>query len=166
MQNFRKEAGVMKKILVSECLYGGRIVRYDAGDVTEKDPRFLRWKEEGRFVPICPEVFGGLPVPRPDSQRIGDTVQTGAGLDVTKEYTAGAEEALRLAKENDVVFAIMKQDSPSCGSRFIYDGTFTDTKIEGQGLAVEYLRNAGFRVFGEEELDEAERFLAETEKTE
>ena len=166
MQNFRKEAGVMKKILVSECLYGGRIVRYDAGDVTEKDPRFLRWKEEGRLVPICPEVFGGLPVPRPDSQRIGDTVQTGAGLDVTKEYTAGAEEALRLAKENDVVFAIMKQDSPSCGSRFIYDGTFTDTKIEGQGLAVEYLRNAGFRVFGEEDLDEAERFLAEAEETE
>lgn len=156
----------MKKILVSECLYGGRIVRYDAGDVTEKDPRFLRWKEEGRLVPICPEVFGGLPVPRPDSQRIGDTVQTGAGFDVTKEYTAGAEEALRLAKENDVVFAIMKQDSPSCGSRFIYDGTFTDTKTEGQGLAVEYLRNAGFRVFGEEDLDEAERFLAEAEKTE
>lgn len=166
MQNLRKEAGVMKKILVSECLYGGRIVRYDAGDVTEKDPRFLRWKEEGRLIPICPEVFGGLPVPRPDSQRIGDTVQTGAGLDVTKEYTAGAEETLRLAKENNIAFAIMKQDSPSCGSRFIYDGTFTDTKIEGQGLAVEYLRNAGFRVFGEEELDEAESFLAEAEKTE
>ena len=58
----------------------------------------------------------------------------------------------------------MKQDSPSCGSKFIYDGTFTDTKKEGQGLAVEYLRNAGFKVFAEEDLDEAEKFLAEIEK--
>ncbi len=60
----------------------------------------------------------------------------------------------------------MKQDSPSCGSRFIYDGTFTDTKIRGQGLAVEYLRNAGITVFGEEDLDEAEKLLTKTEKTE
>lgn len=153
----------MKKILVSECLYGGRIVRYDGGDVAESDPGFLEWKEEGRLVPICPEVFGGLPTPRPDSQRVGDKVLTGAGKDVTAEYTKGAEEVLRLAKENNVVFAIMKQDSPSCGSKFIYDGTFTDTKKEGQGLAVEYLRNAGFKVFAEEDLEEAKAYLAELE---
>ena len=88
---------------------------------------------------------------------------TGAGADVTAEYTAGAEEALRLAKENDVVFAVMKQDSPSCGSKFIYDGTFTDTKIPGQGLAVEYLRNAGFKVFAEEDLEDALAYLEEAE---
>lgn len=149
----------MKKILVSECLYGGRIVRYDAQDVTEKNPIFLKWKEEGRLVPICPEVFGGLPIPRPDSQRIGKRVKTGAGKDVTLEYTLGAEETLRLALVNDVAFAIMKQDSPSCGSKFIYDGTFTDTKIEGQGLAVEMLRDAGFKVFAEEDIDEAAAYL-------
>lgn len=154
----------MKKILVSECLYGGRIVRYDGGDVSEKNPVFLKWKEEGRLVPICPEVFGGLPIPRPDSQRVGDQVKTGAGKDVTAEYTKGAEEVLRLAKENHVVFAIMKQDSPSCGSKYIYDGTFTDTKKQGQGLAVEYLRNAGFPVFAEEDIDEAAALLQVLEK--
>ena len=154
----------MKKILVSECLYGGRTVRYDGGDVHETNPIFLKWKDEGRLVPICPEVFGGLPIPRPDSQRIGDLVKTGAGVDVTEPYTRGANEALRLAKENDVAFAVMKQDSPSCGSKFIYDGTFTDTKKEGQGLAVEYLRNAGFRVFGEEDIDEAAAYLEELEQ--
>ena len=162
VKDSRKEI-FMKKILVSECLYGGRIVRYDGGDTMENDPRFLKWKEEGRLVPICPEVFGGLPTPRPDSQRVGDKVQTGAGVDVTKEYTLGASEALRLAQENQVAFAIMKQDSPSCGSKFIYDGTFTDTKKEGQGLAVEYLRNAGFTVFAEEDIDEAEKLLKELE---
>ena len=154
----------MKKILVSECLYGGRIVRYDAGDVSERNPIFLKWKEEGRLVPICPEVFGGLPIPRPDSQRVGDRVKTGAGKDVTAEYTKGAEEVLRLAKEHEIAFAIMKQDSPSCGSKFIYDGTFTDTKKEGQGLAVEYLRNAGYKVFAEEDIAEAAALLEALEQ--
>lgn len=154
----------MKKILVSECLYGGRIVRYDAEDCAETDSRFLKWKEEGRLINICPEVFGGLPTPRPDSQRQKDgTIKTGAGRDVTAEYTKGAKEALRLAKENDVAFCIMKLNSPSCGSRYIYDGTFTGTKVEGQGLAVEYLRREGFMVLGEDQLEEAEKILCEIE---
>ena len=87
----------MKKILTSECLYGGRTVRYDAGDCTETNPAYLKWKEEGRLVTVCPEVFGGLPTPRPDSQRVGDKVIACTGPDVTAEYTKGAEEALRLA---------------------------------------------------------------------
>ena len=150
----------MDKILVSECLYGDRIVRYDGGECPETDPRFLKWKEEGRLVKICPEVFGGLPTPRPDSQRQPDgTVKACTGEDVTKEYKKGADEVLRLAKENNVVFCIMKTHSPSCGSRFIYDGSFTDKITGGQGLAVEYLRNAGFIVFGEDQLDEAEEKL-------
>ncbi len=155
----------MKKILVSECLYGDRIVRYDAGDCTETDPRFLKWKEEGRLIKVCPEVFGGLPTPRPDSQRQKDgRILASSGEDVTKEYTIGAEEALRLAKENDVAFCIMKLDSPSCGSQYIYDGSFSGEKIEGLGLAVEYLRDGGFTVFGENELDEAERRLRDVER--
>lgn len=150
----------MKKVLVSECLYGGKIVRYDGGDTTEKDARFRKWKEEGRLVPVCPEVFGGLHTPRPDSQRVSPTkVMAQTGEDVTKEYTLGAKEALRLAKENDVAFCIMKLDSPSCGSKYIYDGTFTDTKVPGQGLAVAYLRSEGFQVFSEEDLDKAESLL-------
>lgn len=152
----------MKKILVSACLYGQH-VRYDDGDVPCLDERFLKWKEEGRLVPICPEVFGGLPIPRPDAQRVGDRVKTQAGNDVTEAFIKGAEEALRLARAHDVAFAILKEDSPSCGSKFIYDGTFTDTKIPGQGLTTEYLRNAGFTVLSEEELDEAERLLKEAE---
>jgi uncharacterized protein YbbK (DUF523 family) len=151
----------VKKILVSECLYGGRTVRYDGGDVPERDPRFLKWKEEGRLVVICPEVFGGLPTPRLDAQRVGDRVLTGAGKDVTAEYARGAEEALRLARLHDVAFAIMKLDSPSCGSKLIYDGSFTGAKTRGQGLAVQYLREAGFTVFGEDDLERAEALLGE-----
>ena len=94
----------MLKILTSECLYGGRVVRYDGGEVPETHPTYLKWKEEGRLIPICPEVFGGLPTPRPDSQRQGDKVTACTGVDVTAEYTKGAVEAVRLAKENDVAF--------------------------------------------------------------
>ena len=148
------------KILVSECLYGGRVVRYDGGDVPLLDPVFLKWKEEGRLVPVCPEVFGGLPTPRPDAQRKGDKVITCEGVDVTVPFLKGAEEALRLAKAEDVCFCIMKADSPSCGSKEIYDGTHTGNKCPGQGLTVELLRNAGFTVFDEEDVAEAAELLS------
>ena len=50
-------------------------------------------------------------------------------------------------------------------SKFIYDGTFTDTKIPGQGLATEYLRNAGFTVLSEEGIVEAAELLKRVEAT-
>lgn len=153
----------MRKILVSECLYGGRVVRYDGEYIPSEHPTFLKWKEEGRLVYICPEVFGGLPTPRPDSQRRDGGVFTKAGVDVTEEYTIGAIESLRLAKEHDVALVIMKESSPSCGSKEIYDGTFTDTKIPGKGLANETVSKAGFAVFNEHEIDEAEEYLLRIE---
>jgi uncharacterized protein YbbK (DUF523 family) len=154
----------MRKILVSECLYGGRAVRYDGGDASVRDPRFLKWKEEGRLVPVCPEVFGGLSVPRPEARRVGSRVLNRNGADVTAAYAAGAAESVRLARTYAVAFAVMKQNSPSCGSDRIYDAAFTGAKIEGQGMAVESLRNAGFPVFDENALDEAEQLLARLEK--
>lgn len=152
----------MRKILVSRCLYGGDPVRYDGKSKAETDPRFLKWKEEGRLIPVCPEVFGGLSTPRADAQRQGDRVVARTGVDVTAEYMAGAEEAVRLAKEHDVICALMKEKSPSCGSSRIYDGSFDGTLVEGQGLAVELLRKAGIKVFSEEQLDEVQQLIDKT----
>lgn len=153
----------MKKILVSQCLYGGEPVRYDGNSKAEDDPRFLRWKEEGMLIPVCPEVFGGLTVPRTDAQRRGDRVVTRDGRDVTGQYSAGAAEAVRLALENRVICAIMKEKSPSCGSSMIYDGSFSGKLTEGEGLASELLRKAGIRVFSENQIDEVEKLLLESE---
>lgn len=153
----------MRKILVSQCLYGGEPVRYDGKSKAETDVRFLQWKEEGRLVPVCPEVFGGLSTPRADAQRSEDRVIARNGKDVTAEYMRGAKEAVRLAKEHDVLCAVMKEKSPSCGSSKIYDGSFEGTLIDGQGLAVELLRSEGVRVFSELELDEVERMISESE---
>lgn len=132
-----------------------------AEDVSFDDPTFLKWKEEGKLVKICPEVYGGLKTPRPDSQIRGERVLARTGQDVTEEYEKGAEEAVRLAEENKVVCCIMKQRSPSCGSKIIYDGTFTGGKIKGEGIAVRKLRKAGFKVFGEEDMEAAISFVEE-----
>ena len=153
----------MKKILVSECLYGGRTVRYDGAEKACTHPVFLKWKKQGRLIPVCPEVFGGLPVPREEAQLRGDEVVTKSGQDVTEQFIRGAEEALRIASENDVVLCIMKEGSPSCGSTEVYDGTFEGKKIPGEGLTTGYLRESGFEVFSEHEIEEAAEFLKANE---
>ncbi len=153
----------MRKILVSRCLYGGKPVRYDGKSKAETSPLFLKWKNEGRLVYVCPEVFGGLPTPRTDAQRRGNRVVTRTGEDVTEEYLKGAREAVRLAEEYDVICALMKEKSPSCGSGRIYDGSFTGTLIEGQGLATELLRKAGVKVFSEEQLEDIQKLIDDEE---
>jgi uncharacterized protein YbbK (DUF523 family) len=153
----------MKKILVSECLYGERPVRYDGAETPCVDPVFLRWKAEGRLVPVCPEILGGLTVPRSASQRRDDRVVTENGEDVTAAFTRGAERALRSAAEHGAAFAIMKDGSPSCGVNLIHDGSFTGKKIAGQGVATERLAAAGYRVFSENDIDAAEELLREIE---
>jgi uncharacterized protein YbbK (DUF523 family) len=157
---------MMEKILVSACLFGQR-VRYDAGDVTCGDARFDQWRDQGRLVPICPEVVGGLSVPRPRARLVDGRVVaddgTASGQDVTAEYERGAAAALALAREHNVRLAILKQNSPSCGSRFVFSTDFKQ-RIPGQGLTAALLRRHGVTVFGEDELDAAAAWLAERER--
>lgn len=152
----------MEKILVSACLLGQK-VRYDNGDVPCLDPRFLSWHEQGRLVPICPEVSGGLPTPRRDAQIVGTRIRTKNGNDVTDAFEKGAQAALTLAQTHGARIAIMKQDSPSCGTLYVYDGSFTDAKRPGQGHTAALLSQHGIRVFGEDQLDEAEQALLQLE---
>lgn len=149
----------MIKILVSQCLYGEKTVRYDGKYRQLDDPVFQKWKEEGRLIPVCPEVSGGLPVPRPPAERRGDKVINREGTDVTEEYLAGARDALQTAKQENAAFAILKEKSPSCGSRCIYDGTFTGVLKEGNGVTAEFFIRAGIKVFGEDEMVDAILYL-------
>lgn len=152
-----------RKILVSRCLYGDEAVRYDGRQIPLQDSIFLKWKEEGRLIPVCPEVEGGLSVPRLPSERQGKKVICCDGTDLTSKYFEGSIQALQLARGHDVAFAIMKENSPACGSSHIYDGKFTGKTIHGEGTAVEILRNAEISVFSENELIEASEFLEELE---
>jgi len=151
------------KILISSCLLGQK-VRYDGEGKLCDDARIARWQAEGRLVPVCPEVAGGLPTPRPPAQIRGDRVVTEAGEDVTDAFERGAALALQTARTHGVALAILKQSSPSCGSLTVYDGTFSGAKRPGEGKTAELLRRSGFKVFGEDQLDEAERELARCEE--
>lgn len=153
----------MRKILVSACLYG-HAVRYDGKAKRMSDDIFEKWLSEGRLIPVCPEVIGGLPVPRAPSEITAGRVINSEGTDVTAEYTKGAEYTLELAEEEQIAFAIMKEGSPSCGSSRIYDGSFTGTKISGEGIAVRLLRQGGYEVFNELQLSEAQALLDEIEE--
>ncbi|MDD6190140.1 MAG: DUF523 domain-containing protein [Firmicutes bacterium] len=147
------------KILVSRCLYGGEPVRYDGKIKEETDKIFSRWRDEGMLIPVCPEVDGGLPVPRPPAEITVNGIINSEGTDVTGAYKAGAEIAVKRAIDEDAAFCIMKEGSPSCGSSCIYDGSFSGCKIPGEGLTVKLLREKGFKVFSEKEIKDAAEYL-------
>lgn len=145
----------MKKILVSACLLG-QPVRYDGKDKRVDSGVLARWVAEGRVVPVCPEVAGGLPVPRPPAELQGDgRVVDVHGRDVTAEFDAGAAHAVALARQHGVTVAVLKEGSPSCGAALVGDGTHTGAKVPGQGVTAAALRAIGVRVFSELELDRA-----------
>ena len=155
----------MKKILVSACLYGEGIVRYDGKEKPLSDPLFLKWKSEGRLIPLCPEILAGLPVPRARTEQKGARVITSEGGDLTEAFHKAGELALQTAKDADIAFAIFKENSPSCGVNSVYDGTFSGMKINKSGITTEYLKAAGYKVFSEHELDAAERYLIDQESS-
>jgi uncharacterized protein YbbK (DUF523 family) len=158
----------MEKILISACL-AGELVRYDARLIPISDNRLKQWEKEGRLVPVCPEVAGGLSTPRPPAQiqsGAGDDlaikqvrVTTIDGRDVTTEFIKGAEYALSLVKKHKIKIAILKEKSPSCGVEQIYDGSFTEKKIAGSGVTSALLKQHGVKVFSEHQIKEAEDFL-------
>ena len=141
----------MPKILVSACLYG-ECTKYDGTNNILKNPYFLMRKNRCDLIPFCPEVLGGLPVPRPCSEISGNRVINENGEDVTENFEKGAGEALRIAKENGVTIAVLKQGSPSCGCKKICDGTFSGNKISGMGVTARLLTDNGIAVFDEDDL--------------
>jgi uncharacterized protein YbbK (DUF523 family) len=112
-------------------------------------------------VSFCPEVGGGLPVPRPAAEIVGESVLTADGRDVTSFFSRGAWLALETAQANGVRMAILKEGSPSCGSSRIADGTFSKHQIPGAGLTAQLLRRHGIKVFSEDELPAADAYLQE-----
>ncbi|WP_294064016.1 DUF523 domain-containing protein [uncultured Fusobacterium sp.] len=137
-------------ILISGCLLGLKC-RYDAKE--KKLPEIEKLIEIYNLIPVCPEQLGGLPTPRIPAERVNNKVVNQAGVDVTKEYQLGAEEALKIAKLYNCKKAILKEKSPSCGCGKIYDGTFSKNLIVGNGVTADLLLKNGVEIFGESEID-------------
>ena len=159
------------KILVSSCLLG-EDVRYDGNNSSiALNPKFsFSLKElfmdilcENEIYSFCPEVAGGLPIPRIPAEIIKQDkpflVQNENGEDVTINFLLGAKKALDLCKEENIKVALLKSKSPSCGNNEIYDGTFSKTLVNSQGLTAKLLKENGIEVFNEKELKELEKFI-------
>lgn len=129
--------------IVSACLSGVHC-RYDCKAQTRSEIEEM--VKNGEAIPVCPEQMGGLSTPRPPAERIGNKVLTNAGADVTDQYQRGAEEALRIAQLAGATEALLKSKSPMCGYGKIYDGTFTGTTIDGDGVFAELLKKHGIKI--------------------
>ena len=108
---------------------------------------------EGRAIAVCPEVEGGLPVPRPPCELRNGRAVTRKGEDMTTPFLIGAEYARAAALRYSIRLAVLKAKSPSCGSSLIYDGNFSRTLVSGEGLATKMLREAGITVLCETNMD-------------
>ena len=140
----------MEKILISACLVGDK-VKYNGGDnLSSKIDALL---EKYELVPFCPEVEGGLSIPRSPSEKVEDRVMNMDGEDVTDEFYKGAELAYNICLFLKIKKAILKEKSPSCGSKIIYDGTFSHKEISGMGVTAEYLKEKGITIYNEDEID-------------
>lgn len=129
--------------VVSACL-AGVPCRYDCQ--AKERTQIREWVERGEAVAVCPEQMGGLSTPRPPAEIQNGRVITREGADVTVEFKAGADVALKVALEKGATEAFLKSKSPSCGVGRIYDGTFSGVTVEGNGFFAEALIKAGIRV--------------------
>ncbi|MGR9202945.1 DUF523 domain-containing protein [Rhizobium leguminosarum] len=155
---------MQSKILVSACLMG-QAVRYDGRAKPLLHPAIETWRAEGRLVTICPEMSAGMKVPRPPAEianaATGEEVLAGTarvveltGADVTEEFLQAAENAVALARQAGCRYALLIDGSPSCGSAFIYDGTFSGRKQAGHGVTAAALKADGVEVFSDHQIEE------------
>jgi len=137
------------KIMVSACLLGENC-KYSGGN--NRDEKVLAFLEGHEVFPVCPEVMGGLSVPRPPAEIVSGKVVNREGVSVDREFRRGAQKALEIAKREKIDLAILQPRSPSCGAREIYDGTFSGRRIPGSGVFAALMKENGFAVMDADEL--------------
>lgn len=140
--------------VISACLVGENC-KYNGGSNETQWVKELAQKYE--HVLICPEVSGGLPVPRHPVEIVDGKAINTQGVDVTDAFRCGCEIEWQRIEEKqkecgeDIAGAILKAKSPSCGKEQIYDGTFSHTLTEGYGFFAAFLRKKGINIISEKE---------------
>ena len=134
---------------VSACLLGENCKYSGGNNYSERVIEYIKGHE---VVSICPEVLGGLPIPRDPAEIVDGVVKHEDGSSVDKEFRDGAKKALEILKDKGAELVILQSRSPSCGVNTIYDGTFSGKLISGNGVFVELLKAEGFNVIDVEEL--------------
>lgn len=135
--------------LISACLCGVNC-KYSGGN--NLNSKCVKLLNEGKALLVCPEQLGGLSTPRTPAEIKENKIITKDNIDVTVQFNKGAREALMIAKQANITKAILKEGSPSCGSKFIYDGTFTGKKIKGEGITCKLLKKNGINVISSDDI--------------
>lgn len=138
-------------ILVSACLLGENC-KYNGGN--NRNERVLRYVEGNEVIRVCPEMLGGLSCPRKPVEWVGDRVMTKEGDDCTEAFRLGVQKALALIADKHIDLAILQSRSPTCGVKQIYDGTFSGTRIPGQGALARALQEQGILLMDAEDVPE------------
>ena len=137
------------KILVSGCLLGENCKYNGGNNYSEIVAEYIKGHE---VISVCPECLGGLPTPRVPAEIVNGVVTNREGKNVDAEFRKGAKIALEIAKKEKIDLAILQSRSPSCGVKQIYDGTFSGTRIDGQGVFARLLNENGFKMIDVEDL--------------
>ena len=141
-------------ILVSACLAGFDVKYNGSHNLNEK---IKKWFDEKKAIPICPEVLGGLSIPREPAEIVGGEgedvldghakVITNNGIDVTEQFMKGANETLKIALDLNATMVILKERSPSCGSSMIYSGEFNGNKRKGTGETAALQKEMAYKYY-------------------
>ena len=132
-------------MIVSACL-AGLPCRYDGK--ARSCAEVMELVRAGKAIPLCPEQLGGLPTPRPPCEILAGRVVDRNGADRTEAYRRGADAVLAAAKAYGATQALLQNRSPSCGTGWIYDGTFSKTLVQGDGITARLLAENGIQVIG------------------
>lgn len=143
-------------IAVSSCLAGVACTYKGSHHKIEKIRQLVK---ENKAIMICPEVLAGMSIPRDPCEIIDRRVLSNQGKDCTKEYQEGALKALAILKKHNVDVVLLKAKSPSCGKGKVYDGTFSHTLVEGDGITVTLLEENGIIVYNEDHMDEFFKYI-------
>ena len=137
------------KILVSGCLLGENCKYNGGNNYSEKVAEYIKGHE---VISVCPECLGELPTPRVPAEIVNGVVTNREGQNVDAEFRKGAEIALEIAQKEQIDVAILQSRSPNCGVKQIYDGTFSGTRIDGQGVFARLLKENGIPMMDVEDL--------------
>lgn len=132
--------------LISACLCGIPC-RYNATGAFEE--RFLPFLASGQALPVCPELLGGLPTPRPPCEIVKSRVFSREGQEYTDAFAQGAALTLALAHAHGIRMAVLKERSPSCGPTRLYDGAFSGCTVPGKGITAALLYKNGILIHNE-----------------
>lgn len=149
------------KIMVSACLLGENCKYNGGNNYSERLSELLQGHE---VISVCPEVLGGLSIPRTPGEIVDGEVRTREGKSLDAEFRRGAEIAMEMVREKKPDLVVLQSRSPSCGVNQVYDGTFSGKKIPGHGVFAEMVISAGFRVLDIEEAELMKEFTEESLK--